>query len=54
MVLKRVLSPMVFQNDALNKTKGSQGIPGKVSVVEGIYWNDLMHDDDFPLNGGTE
>jgi hypothetical protein len=37
-----------------NKIKGSQGMPGKVSVVEGSYWNDSMHDKDFSLSGGTE
>ena len=36
------------------KMKGSQGLPGKVSVVEGSYWNDSMHDKDFSLSGGTE
>ena len=36
------------------KMKGSQGMPGKVSVVEGSYWNDSMHDKDFSLSGGTE
>ena len=34
--------------------QGSQGMPGKVSVVEGSYRNDLMHDKDFSLSGGTE
>ena len=36
------------------KMKGSQGMPGKVSVVEGSYWNDSMHDKDFSSSGGTE
>ena len=36
------------------KMKGSQGLPGKVSVVEGSYWNDSMHDKDFSLSEGNE
>ena len=29
-------------------------MPGKVSVVEGSYWNDSMLDKGFSLSGGTE
>ncbi len=36
------------------KMEGSQGLPGKASVVEGSYWNDSMHDKDYSLSGGTE
>ena len=36
------------------KMKGSEGLSGKASVVEGRYWNDSMHDKDFSLSEGNE